>query len=379
MFSTTVLMVYAEEPTPAYVEDTNLEVQELKMTESKPTALPTNSAYKLLDVKNEFPESLKVIFEANDTNSKELYLNAYETSKGIVISSTAKYKVQVYDLLGQYKGYIRDADTVSATILQVSPFLLAQEYNPPAVTDDPLVQKLEQPKLEFNANQVENLPELGTVLPKHSVEDIMFAIQNMDLGGQMPTPKVIETKPVAEPTPIEKPSGDRMLNTSMLTPYREYKIKKADVAVKKESAAQAVTVPVQAVAQTLVAESLTPVTKPVVTTPVESVKPAVVEQAEAPATSELSKRKLKIANLTAETLRVNISKDDRYIKEQGWTINGDDYSPQYLKLDNKVLEIDSTTNLFITDSKSNTTIKKISGDLNVDERGNYIFVIENLK
>ncbi len=97
--------------------------------ESTGTAPVVGPNQKLISVKNEFYESIKLVLEAADAEikSKEIYLNPYQIRNDITISKNISYKIKLYDIYDKYLGYLINTDTKSANLISISPFLLVQE------------------------------------------------------------------------------------------------------------------------------------------------------------------------------------------------------------------------------------------------------------
>lgn len=320
--------------------------QELNF-DTKVNNLPSGD-FKILDIRNEFPHSIKLVLEADRNNKREIYLHAYEIIKGLTIPNGINYKVQVYDSQGVYKGYLRNTDTLSMGTIQVSPFLLTKDYVAPKETG------LEgTPVLSFNSKREELIDNTGVVLPKNSVDEIMVAIDGLGINKKeisKPEPPIIQT--IAK-TLVESKG---MLNTDLLTPYKEYKkTKTTEEKTSTDSSPRIKAEEVQELKTTLT--SKIPIQEP----------------------EKSNKRKIKVSNLTAETIELSINKAGLDSDKPAWTLSSEDYSPQYLKVDDQIIEIDDQTNISITGTQSKTQITKYSGDLNIDERGNYVLVIEDLK
>lgn len=97
--------------------------------ENTGTAPVVGPNQKLISVKNEFYESIKVVLEAADAEikNKEIYLSPYQIRNDITISKNISYKIKLYDIYDKYLGYLINTDTKSANLISISPFLLMQE------------------------------------------------------------------------------------------------------------------------------------------------------------------------------------------------------------------------------------------------------------
>ncbi len=138
----------------------------LENTGTAPTVGPNQ---KLVSIKNEFYESIKVVLEAADAEikNKEIYLNPYQVRNDVTISKNINYKIKLYDISDKYMGYIINTDTKSANLISISPFLLVQE-----------------------SNSKKPLPVIITVKPDNSSKLESTPIATVST----PTPKTIEPK-----------------------------------------------------------------------------------------------------------------------------------------------------------------------------------------
>lgn len=103
----------------------------LKAAEEAPAL--TNPNLRLIDIKNEFHESVKLVLESKNANAeikyKEIYLKPYQGLTDITISKNTDYKLELYNLYNKYIGYLINVDTKNAKLINVSPFYLATEQN----------------------------------------------------------------------------------------------------------------------------------------------------------------------------------------------------------------------------------------------------------
>ncbi len=226
----------------------------------------TNNANEI-SIKNEYPESLKIVFEAIG-ESIEIYLNAYELLDKVALNKNSEYKIRVYNIYNDYLGYIRSPSALTGQ-LQISPFLLVRD----SIIEAPTV------KFVKKENLTDNKPETPTPI----VADVLESVE-----------------------------------------------------LKDEFAAEK--------------KSLIPV----------------------------SKRYLRIANISKAQVHIDIVEPGNQTLGDGWTITNDIYEPQFLNLQSKPIQISDEADLLVTQAISNTTVKKKAKELNIDERGNFVWLIDNL-
>jgi hypothetical protein len=87
-------------------------------------------------------------------------------------------------------------------------------------------------------------------------------------------------------------------------------------------------------------------------------------------------RNIKVANISDKTIRLNIEDRNGNAIGGGWTIKNDIYVPQYLNFKSVPVEIKSDAKLIIQNSDQNTILKKLAKELNIDEKGNYVWFID---
>lgn len=88
----------------------------------------------------------------------------------------------------------------------------------------------------------------------------------------------------------------------------------------------------------------------------------------------IEKKKIKVANISNVAVHIDIIEPGKDPMGNGWTIDNDIYVPQYLLIDAEPIEISSKADLILKSNNGNV-LKKHSADLKVDEKGDYILVI----
>lgn len=234
-----------------------------------------------ISVKNEYPESLKVVFEAIGENI-EIYLNAYEVLDKIALNKNSEYKIRVYNVYNDYLGYIR-SPAVLVGQLKISPFLLVRDSN------------VEAPAIKFVK------------------EDKPASTQN----GSISKPLENLTEKKETPNPI-------------ITDVLE------SIELKDEFAAEK--------------KSLIPI----------------------------SKRSIRVANISKAQIHIDIVDSGNEPVGDGWTISNDIYEPQFLNFQAKPIQISANADLLVTQIISKAIVKKKAKELNIDERGNFVWLIDNL-
>lgn len=125
--------------------------------------LSTNPNLLEVNVKNEYPEGVKVVFQDLE-DSIELYLNAYETINKVTLNKRANYKIKVFNVYNQYLGYINNQLNPSGQI-NISPFLLLQDFvdaspNVKAVAkSEPPTQVINQSKTQSTSSSEPSVTE----------------------------------------------------------------------------------------------------------------------------------------------------------------------------------------------------------------------------
>lgn len=88
-------------------------------------------------------------------------------------------------------------------------------------------------------------------------------------------------------------------------------------------------------------------------------------------------KKIKIANISDSDIHVIIKKPSGEVYGESWTVANDVYVPQFLNLQAEPIIIDSDSTIIITNTKSSKTLIKKANELNIDERGNYVWFVED--
>ena len=88
-------------------------------------------------------------------------------------------------------------------------------------------------------------------------------------------------------------------------------------------------------------------------------------------------KKIKIANISDSDVNVIIKKPNGEVYGDSWTVANDVYVPQFLNLQAEPIIIDSDSTIIITNTKSLKTLIKKASELNIDERGNYVWFVED--
>ncbi len=213
--------------------------------------------HRFISVKNEFYKSIKLSLEYND-KVDEIYLNAYELLKDVIVPKNTKLNAKVYNIYGEFMGYIKQEDK-KAKQLRISPFFLIESE--PVIAKEELKEKL-------------------------------------------------DTKPEIKPD--------------------------------------------------LEAETKAEIKNP------------------EPIISSSIARYIKIANIGEENIHINIFQPNGNPIGDGWTISNDIYVPQYLNFQAQPIDIDPESELEILNSSQKLIAKKKAKDLNIDQKGNYVWFINEL-
>lgn len=224
---------------------------------------------RLVSIKNEFPETIKIIFQAElnqNKSNQELYLNAYEDLDKLSLQTDTEYQVYVYNIHGQSIGQLRE-NVIDQTEIKISPFLIVKKYI-------------------FKPTQIKVIGEAELIL-----------------------------------TTEEEPAKQEELQP-----------------------------------QTLVAQP-------------------VIKQAEAIIDT---KRSIKIANISDRKVHIDIIEPGNQTIGSGWTIHNDIYEPQFLNYGSKPIKLSSSAKLILKPQNMKQSIQNAE-DLLVDERGNFIWLIKDLK
>ena len=222
---------------------------------------------RLVSIKNEFPETIKIIFQTElNQNNQELYLNAYEDLDKLSLQKDTEYQVYVYNIHGQSLGQLRE-NVIDQTEIKISPFLIVKKYI-------------------FKPTQIKVIEEAELIL-----------------------------------TTEEEPAKQEELQP-----------------------------------QTLVAE------------PVIKKAEQIID----------AKRSIKIANISDREVHIDIIEPGNQSIGSGWTIHNDIYEPQFLNYGSKPIKLSSSAKLILKPQNMKQSIQNAE-DLLVDERGNFIWLIKDLK
>jgi hypothetical protein len=88
-------------------------------------------------------------------------------------------------------------------------------------------------------------------------------------------------------------------------------------------------------------------------------------------------KKIKIANISDSDIHVIIKKPSGEVYGDSWTVSNDVYVPQFLNLQSEPIIIDTDSIIIITNTKTSKTLIKKANELNIDERGNYVWFVED--
>lgn len=241
-----------------------------------------------ISVKNEYPESVKVVFEAIGEEI-EIYLNAYEVQEKVSLSKNSDYKIRVYNVYNEYLGYIRSASTITGKV-NISPFLLVRDLT------------VEAPTVKF----VREEKQAPTTTPAPIIN---------------PAPAV-ENKASNENETTNTPS--------IVADVLDYVDLKDEFAKHKQ-----------------------------IPSPVE-------------------KRSIRVANISNSKIHISIiDNGGTQTIGDGWTVPNDIYEPQYLNLQSQPILISAEADITINKA-TGEAIKKKAKELNIDEKGNYVWLIDNL-
>jgi len=250
------------------------EVNTASSTDDTDNQVKALDQYRTIEVRNELPESVKVIFESSDLNAEiknlEIYLGAYETKEKISLSKATLYKIKIYNIYNKYLGSLINTDVQKQNSVAVSPFLLVAD------------------------------------LPKR--------INTSSSEPKAPEPAPVEVQPASQ---------------------------------------QTVTLSVQE-------------TKTTTTTESQTVKKIDDKKA----------RYLKISNISDSKLILKLLKPDGSPIGDNWELSNDIYVPQFIKLDDHALQLPPDTVLEVTESNSSKKYTKPITDLNIDEKGNYVWFVK---
>ena len=315
---------------------------------------------KKIIIKNEFFESVKIILIAEDKDAKiqtqEVYLNAYENKNSIAISRGVSYTVEVYNLYNKYLGQIYKANVQSKNKISISPFFLitdkALKETKPILVNEKAKEGAKQ-KIEIELDEViEEQEKAVEALNKQLEEEVENSFRSItestNFSSEIITHKDIEETKIFRETTIEKETITTV-------------------------------------------ESTNPSKKEIVEKVIEVELPAPKENRQgkkktSPATTEELKQTIYQANAKVRGIKVaNISEEEIHIKlvdplgqaiGGGWTISNDLYVPQFLNFKSEPIKIEADAKLLISNSKSKEIITKLAKDLNIDEKGNYVWFID---
>ncbi|MBT6842427.1 MAG: hypothetical protein HOA17_01350 [Candidatus Melainabacteria bacterium] len=155
-------------------------------------------------------------------------------------------------------------------------------------------------------------------------------------------------------------------NKIKISPFllvKKYIFKPAQIKVIKEEAKLILTIEESPVAKEEELKSQAIIAEP------------VTEQAE-PNLDE--KRSIKIANISDRDVHIDIIEPDNQAIGSGWTIHNDIYEPQFLNYGSKPIKLSASAKLILKPKDMEETVQEAK-DLIVDERGNFIWLIKDLK
>lgn len=299
------------------------------------------SKTKEITIKNEFFESVKVVLSSENekatVNNKEIYLNAYETNEAVTVSKGVQYDVEVYNLYNEYLGHIYKANTKSKNKISISPFLL--------IKDKPEAKKAESKAIKEEPKK----QEIAIKVPEEKKEDSSGGFKSIKESSNY-SHEIITHKETEE-TKI----------------FRETE-KKVTEEPKKE--AEAVKEEKTEIPNTKIETCPTPKEIKITTTSsTKSPSKAVTE-------GDSKLRSIKVANISDDEIRINLIDPMGNPIGGGWTISNDVYVPQFLNLKSEPVNIEPGVKLLINNSKSEEIITKYAKDLNVDEKGNYVWFVD---
>jgi hypothetical protein len=312
---------------------------------------------KKISVKNEFFESIKVVLEPisedmrEDLIKKEFYLNAYENKDEVTVTRGVNYNVKVYNLYNEYLGEIYKPNIKSKNKLAISPFFLIREVK--TKRDKPILAN--QPAREHNKDN-ENKDNENTETTK------------------------IQTKQTSQQTGLESSKGDED-NFKPITQSENFH---SELITERHDEETEIFRTTNKESKNSTRDSSGQVKQKPETSPqpkeinLRSNKEPVISQTVNDIYyAENNKiRNIKVANISDKTIRLKLEDKDGTPIGGGWTIKNDLYVPQYLNFKSVPVEIKPDTRLIIDNSDTDTLIKKLAKELNIDEKGNYVWFID---
>lgn len=88
-------------------------------------------------------------------------------------------------------------------------------------------------------------------------------------------------------------------------------------------------------------------------------------------------RKIKIANISNDDVVIEIENQASEKIGNGWMMTNDIYVPEFLDFNSEPVSLEPESVLIITSSKSKKVITKRASELNIDEKGNYVWFIND--
>lgn len=275
---------------------------------------------RFVDIKNEYYQSLKVELKHNN-KTQELYFNAYELLKEVIVSKDSNLTMKVFDVYGNYIGYIDEKDKNSKE-LRISPFSIIKASIPEE-------KELELPKKETSFEEIKEIS-----------------------SAKIKEEKIEEPAKKEEVILVEKPE-----------PLKEYSYK-----------AKSLKAP-----QPFIPEELK-IKKPIIdSNGIEMDDDMSDEMLEMVSIDDKTARYIKVANIGEENIHIDIYLPDGSAIGKGWTVSNDIYVPQYLNFQAQPVDIDPESELQIFNTTSQKLItKKKAKELNVDQKGNYVWFINQI-
>ena len=320
-----------------------------------------SSKTKQISVKNEFFESVKIILSTDDEKAsiknKEIYLNAYETNDSIQISKGIQYDIEVYNLYNDYLGYIYKANTKSKNKISISPFLL--------IKDKPAEKKKKPVLVNQEVKKQQVTIELAPVAEKPEPE----------LEKKPEEKKIVEekVKEIKESVTEETTTGYRSISESSNYSHEiithketeETKIFRAPEKIIPEDKNPKTTEKIPKLPEL----TETPSPKDITITTTKTITNSINS-------SNAKVRGIKVANISDEEIHINLIDPLGNPIGGGWTISNDVYVPQFLNFQSEPVHIEPNVKLLINNSKSQEIITKFAKDLNIDEKGNYVWFVD---
>lgn len=292
-----------------------------------------NTKVKQITIRNEFYESLKILLTSEDNkaelNDIEIYINAYETKNTINISKNIKYKVEVYNLYDEYLGHIYNANTQKNNKISISPFLL-------------IADKKESPKEDGKTLKIKEAKEQV----KQSDEN------NEELEQPAEFQAITESTNFSDKIITHKETEETKI-------FRETEEKASELESKEITSASEI--------------PETEIPKP---KEIEINNKKINNFIKPNSQLDIKARTIKVANISDSSVHIDMLDPEGKPIGGGWTIDNDIYVPQYLNLESKPVSIEPDVKLLINNIKSKEILTKFAKELNIDEKGNYVWFID---